>query len=143
MEPFADYDRYDTVGLSTLVAVGDVHPLELLEAAAERIAAVNPAINAVIWERIDAARLEAASGVHGGPFGGVPILIKDLVVEEGVPVSFGSAFLRNYVGGETSEFRHRITPRDSSILAAPTPPSLDCSPPPNRSSTAQRETLGI
>ena len=109
MEPFADYDRYDAVGLSTLVAVGDVHPLELLEAAAERIAAVNPAINAVIWERIDAARLEAASGVHGGPFGGVPILIKDLVVEEGVPVSFGSAFLRNFVGSETSEFRHRIT----------------------------------
>ena len=109
MEPFADYDRYDAVGLSTLVADGDVHPLELVEAAAERIAAVNPAVNAVIWERIDAARLEAASGVHGGPFGGVPILIKDLVVEEGVPVSFGSVFLRNYVGGETSEFRHRIT----------------------------------
>ena len=108
MEPFADYDRYDAVGLSALVAVGDVHPLELIEAAAERIASVNPAINAVIWERTDAARLEAASGVRGGPFGGVPILIKDLVVEEGVPVSFGSAFLRNYVGGETSEFRHRI-----------------------------------
>ncbi len=44
------------------------------------------------------------------PVRGVPILIKDLVVEEGVPVSFGSAFLRNYVGGETSESRHRIAP---------------------------------
>jgi amidase len=109
MEPFADYAQYDAVGLSGLVANGDVHPLELVEAAAERIAAVNPAVNAVIRERIDAARLEAASRGLDGPFGGVPILIKDLVVEEGVPVSFGSVFLRDYVGGETSEFRHSIT----------------------------------
>jgi amidase len=109
MEPFANYAQHDAVGLSALVADGDVHPLELVEAAAERIAAVNPAVNAVIWERIDAARLEAESGGNGGPFGGVPILIKDLVVEEGVPVSFGSVFLRNYIGGETSEFRRRVT----------------------------------
>jgi len=109
MEPFADYAKHDAVGLSGLVADGDIHPLELVEAAAARMAAVNPAVNAVIRERIDAARLEAASGDHGGPFGGVPILIKDLVVEEGAPVSFGSVFLRNYVGDETSEFRHRIT----------------------------------
>jgi len=109
MEPFADYAQYDAVGLSGLVADGDVHPLELVEAAAERIAAVNPAVNAVIRERIDAARLEAASRGLEGPFGGVPILIKDLVVEEGVPVSFGSVFLRDFVGDETSEFRHRIT----------------------------------
>jgi len=108
MEPFANYAQHDAVGLSELVADGEVHPLELVEAAAERIETVNPAVNAVIWERIDAARLEAKSGGHAGPFGGVPILIKDLVVEEGIPVSFGSVFLRNYVGGETSEFRHRV-----------------------------------
>ena len=109
MGPLPDYDRYDAVGLAALVASGDVHPLELIEAAAERIAAVNPALNAIIWERIDAARLEAESDGRSGPFAGVPILIKDLVVEEGVPVSFGSVFLRNYVGVDTSEFRHRIS----------------------------------
>ncbi|MGB5169588.1 MAG: amidase family protein, partial [Acidimicrobiia bacterium] len=109
MKPFADYAQYDAVGLSGLVKDGDVHPLELVEAAAESLAATNPAVNAVIRERIDVARLEAASGGHDGPFGGVPILIKDLVAEEGAPVSFGSVFLRDYVATETSEFRHRIT----------------------------------
>ena len=32
-----------------------------------------------------------------GPFAGVPILIKDLVVEKGVPVTFGSVFFRDYL----------------------------------------------
>ncbi|MGB5657604.1 MAG: amidase, partial [Acidimicrobiia bacterium] len=73
MKPFADYAQYDAVGLSGLVKDGDVHPLELVEAAAESLAATNPAVNAVIRERIDVARLEAASGGHDGPFGGVPI----------------------------------------------------------------------
>ena len=109
MEPFGDYAQYDAVGLSQLVANGDVHPGELVEAAAERITAVNPNVNAVIWDRIETARLEAASDDQRGPFRGVPILIKDLVVEHGVPVTFGSVFLRNYIGDTTSEFRHRIT----------------------------------
>jgi len=108
MEPFSDYDRYDAVGLARLVERGDVHPVELVAAAAERIAAVNPAINAVIWERLDEATAEAASTDRSGPFAGVPILIKDLVVEEGKPVTFGSVFFRNYVGETTSEFRNRI-----------------------------------
>ncbi len=108
MEPFNDYDRYDAMGLARLVADGDVHPLELVEAAAARIETVNPTVNAVIWERIDEAGLEAGSGVHDGPFAGVPILIKDLVVEKGKPATFGSVFFRNYIGETTSEFRHRI-----------------------------------
>lgn len=108
MEPFNDYDRYDAVGLAQLVADGDVHPLELVEAAAARIEAVNPTVNAVIWDRIEEARLEAGSVDGDGPFAGVPILIKDLVVETGKPATFGSVFFRNYVGETTSEFRRRI-----------------------------------
>jgi len=108
MEPFNDYNRYDATGLAHLVDIGDVHPVELVEAAAARIAAVNPAINAVIWDRLDAARLEAGGTDTAGPFAGVPILIKDLVVEQGKPATFGSVFFRDYVGDTTSEFRHRI-----------------------------------
>jgi amidase len=108
MEPFNEYDRYDAVGLARLVEHGDVHPVELVEAAAVRMADVNPAINAVIWERLDEAAAEAALD-RSGPFAGVPILIKDLVVEEGKPVTFGSVFFRDYTGETTSVFRRRIT----------------------------------
>lgn len=108
MEPLAEYGEHDAVGLAELVADGAVHPAELVEATAARIDELNPIVNAVIWDRLDAARLEAGSADTAGPFGGVPILIKDLVVEKGIPVTFGSVFFRDYVGETTSEFRRRI-----------------------------------
>ena len=108
MDPFPDYDDYDALGLAQLVAKGEAQPGELVEAATLRIDAVNPAINAVVHERLDAARREAATETRTGPFAGVPILIKDLVSEEESPVTFGSVFLRDFVADITSEFRHRI-----------------------------------
>lgn len=108
MEAFREYRRYDAVGLAELVAHREIRASELVEAAAERIAAVNPAVNAVIWDRLDRARMEATAANQSGPFAGVPILIKDLVIEDGVPVTFGSVFFRNYIGDSTSEFSRRI-----------------------------------
>ena len=106
--PFPDYDDHDAVGLAALVAAGDAHPGELVEAAIERIAAANPAVNAVVHERFDAARREAEAGAATGSFAGVPTLIKDLVSKAGEPVTFGCAFFKDYVAELTSEFRQRI-----------------------------------
>ncbi len=108
MESFKEYGSFDAVGLAELVEQGEVRPLELVEAAALRIDEINPAINAVIWDRLDTARREATAADQVGPFAGVPILIKDLVVEKGIPVTFGSVFFRNYVGDTTSVFRERV-----------------------------------
>jgi len=109
MEAFREYAHYDAVGLAGLIARREISASELVEAVGERIAAVNPAVNAVIWDRLDRARAEATAGNHTGPFAGVPILIKDLIIETGVPVTFGSVFFRDYVGESTSEFSRRIT----------------------------------
>ncbi len=108
MDPFPKYDHYDAVGLAELVAAGEVHPAELVEAAAERIEALNPALNAIVHDRLEAARKEAFEETKTGPFAGVPILIKDLVTEEESPVTFGSVFFRDFVADVTSELRHRI-----------------------------------
>lgn len=108
MNTSSDYREYDAIGLADLVARSEVHPLELLEAAADRLASANPVINAVVWDRIEAAKAESNGPPPEGPFAGVPTLIKDLVVEEGVPVTFGSVFFRDYLGDATSEFRRRI-----------------------------------
>ena len=45
MDAFSDYDG---LGLAELVAKGEVTPLELTEAAIERIERHNPALNAVV-----------------------------------------------------------------------------------------------
>jgi Asp-tRNA(Asn)/Glu-tRNA(Gln) amidotransferase A subunit family amidase len=58
------------------IAAGDVDPAELLEAALDRIAERNPAINAVVETFPERSR-EMLAAAPGGPLYGVPILIKD------------------------------------------------------------------
>ena len=108
MTAFPEYDSFDAVGLAELVRAGEVHPTELVEAALERIETLNGAINAVIRPNGDRAMDQANSTSPQGPFGGVPILIKDLVSEAGEPVSFGSVLFRDYLGEESSEFINRV-----------------------------------
>jgi Asp-tRNA(Asn)/Glu-tRNA(Gln) amidotransferase A subunit family amidase len=107
MDAFVDYHEYDAVGLAELVSSGEVHSGELIEAAIERIESLNGEINAVIRTRYDDARESARDNV-AGPFGGVPILIKDFIVDDGVPVSFGSALFRDFVGDGASTFIERV-----------------------------------
>ena len=107
MDAFPDYDEYDAVGLAALVASREVHSGELIEAAIARIESSNGAINAVIRTRFDEARALAAEPPPG-PFSGVPILIKDLIVDAGEPVAFGSVLLRDFVGETTSTFMGRV-----------------------------------
>ncbi|HEY2752835.1 amidase [Phenylobacterium sp.] len=85
---FEDYRRHDALGLAALVARREVSSGELIDVAAARMAQVNPAINAVTLDLTERARGEA--GV-GGPFGGVPFLLKDLgLTLAGTPTTSGS-----------------------------------------------------
>ena len=94
MIAFDDYAAHDGLGLAALVKSGQVSPAELLEAAIARIDAVNPALNAVVRTRYDAARREAAHLDRAAPFCGVPFLVKDLLATlAGEPTGQGSALL--------------------------------------------------
>ncbi|MCY0996169.1 amidase [Myxococcus sp. MISCRS1] len=93
-----DYTRYDALGLAELVRQKEVSPDELLRAALEAIARVNPKLNAVIDVREADAREALKRGVADGPFRGVPFLIKDLVVHAaGIPTELGSRLARGLV----------------------------------------------
>ncbi|MFN0092476.1 MAG: amidase [Acidimicrobiales bacterium] len=86
----------DGLALAELVERGEVSPLELVDAAIARVEAVNPQLNAVIHERFDKARAEAAAAdLPDGPFKGVPFLVKDLgCATEGDPYNAGAEFLK-------------------------------------------------
>jgi amidase len=91
---------HDATGLAALVRAGDVTPLELVEAAIERIELVDPQLNAVIHPRFERARAEAAAGglrpEDAGPFAGVPFLVKDITCHQaGEPFHEGMRFLRD------------------------------------------------
>lgn len=93
---FAEYADYDGLGLAELISRGEVSPLEVVDAAIERVERHNGAINAVIYKAYDEARAAAAGALPDGPFRGVPFLVKDLFLGvAGWPRTSGSRFLAN------------------------------------------------
>jgi amidase len=93
----------DAIAQADLVRRQEVKPIELVEAAIERIERMNPRLNAVVTPMYDLARA-AASGPLSGPFAGVPFLLKDLTATYGgVRMTSGSRFLRDYVAPADSE----------------------------------------
>lgn len=72
---FTDYAQYDGLGLAALVRAGEVSARELAETSLKAVAALNPALNAVIETYIEAP---AAAVTTEGPFAGVPFLLKDI-----------------------------------------------------------------
>ncbi len=106
--PFADYGRYDALGLAELVRTGQVSAGELLDEALARTAAVNPKINAVIHLMEGRAREAITAGLPEGPFRGVPFLIKDLLDGyAGEPMRCGSRLLKDFVPPEDEEMTRR------------------------------------
>ena len=67
MSGFADYERYDALGLADLVKRRQVTPAELLEAAIERVEARNPTVNAVVMKLYDLGRQAIADGLARRP----------------------------------------------------------------------------
>ncbi len=102
----------DAIAQAELIRRREASPLELVDAAIQRIQNLNPQLNAVVWERFEKARDEARSAsLPNGPFRGVPFLTKDLgctTVAE--PDSGGSRFLKenSYVASVTTELARRI-----------------------------------
>ena len=120
MSAFPDYQKYDGLGLAELVRTGEVSPVELLDEAIARIEAGNPRLNAVVRPMYEQARATAqafqaaragetadAAG-PGGPFAGVPFLMKDLLcMVKGVPTSCGTRILRDVPAPHDSEMVRR------------------------------------
>jgi len=101
----------DAVRTAELVRSGEADATEVVDAAIERVEALNPQLNAVIYERFDKARKEARS-LPDGPFRGVPLLLKDLhCASAGDPQYNGTRFLRdagfveNHDGAVVRRFR--------------------------------------
>ena len=93
MSSLADDTRWlDATAQAELVASGKVTPLEMVNAAIERVERYDGALNALTYRWFDAARQLASSSEHPeGPFRGVPYLLKDLyAAEAGKPLSNGS-----------------------------------------------------
>lgn len=129
MATFSDYESFDGLGLANLVHHGIVSPLELLNAAIERIENRNPALNAVIHKMYDQARLTIQNPSPEGIFNGVPFLLKDLLADySGAPMHFGSRIANQYVSQNDSELVKRFKKSGLTILGKTNTPEFGLSP---------------
>ncbi|MES2281702.1 MAG: amidase [Pseudomonadota bacterium] len=123
---FHDYRQFDATGLAEAIRKGDVSRLEVLQAALDRIAAVNPQVNAVTYMH-EAAASEAAVDA-GSPFAGVPYLIKDLHAPvAGMPLTHGSRLFAGNVHDFDSETVARLRRAGFVILGRTASPEFGMS----------------
>ncbi|MBF8376505.1 amidase [Alicyclobacillus mali] len=100
---------HDALGLAELVRTRQVHPRELVQAAIERIEALNPTLNAVIHKRYEKALAEAETVPLDAPLMGVPVLAKDVHQEiQGEPMTFGSKAYASHIASEDSYFVRQL-----------------------------------
>lgn len=129
MLPFDVYARHDGIALAGLVRRGEVSAVELVETAIARIAAANPALNAVVRTRYDAARAEVARVDATAAFAGVPFLVKDLIATlAGEPTSQGTRLLANHPMPHDSVFVQRLRAAGLVILGRTNTPELGLMP---------------
>jgi len=94
----------DATSQAELVSRREVEPIELVDAAIERIERLNPELNAVILPMYEQARETARGDLPDGPFRGVPFLLKDIgATYGGVRQTSGTAFARDFIAARDSE----------------------------------------
>jgi amidase len=93
-----DFSSHDALSLAELVRTKQVSPRELVTDSIERIEALNPRLNAVIHKMYDAALKQSDGPLAGGPFDGVPFMLKDLLSwYAGEPIASGSRYFKDWV----------------------------------------------
>ncbi|MEN2977548.1 amidase (plasmid) [Tistrella bauzanensis] len=98
--------RLDAGRLARMIATGETTATAVVQAALDRVAAVNPAVNAVVRVLADDALREAAEADRAvaegrplGPLHGVPVTTKINIDQRGLPTDNGVAAYRDLIAG--------------------------------------------
>lgn len=117
--------------LAQSIARRELSAREVVQAHLERIAAVNPKLNAVVQVLQDealaaaeAADAAAASGAALGPLHGVPITVKCNIDMKGVPSTWGVPALANATAAEDAPLIERIRAAGAIPIARTNCPDL-------------------
>jgi aspartyl-tRNA(Asn)/glutamyl-tRNA(Gln) amidotransferase subunit A len=146
---------HSALDLATLIRTKQVSPVELVERVLQRIAVLNPRLNAFCHVSADAARVAAREAeiavVKGEPLGllhGVPFSVKDVLETRGIPTTYGSRLFAEAVPDQdavavgrlradravllgktaTSEFGHQAITESPLFGVSRNPWNLACTP---------------
>ncbi len=108
---------------------GEVSPLELVDAAAARIEAVDGAVNALPTRCYDRARdharrLMTQPVAARGPLAGLPLVVKDLVDVAGVRTTYGSPIYADHVPQRSDILVETLEARGGVVLAKSNTPEF-------------------
>ena len=124
----AEYAAYDASGLARLVASGQVSPNELAATAARAVAAINPAINAVVETYPDRIDTLDERTLGTGPFRGVPFLMKDVFGHEaGRKIEFGSRLCRGMIAEQDTYYCELLRAAGVNIIGRSAAPEYSMS----------------
>ncbi len=106
---------HSAVKLARLIREKEVSPVEVVDAHIRRIEEVNPELNAMVWQRFDAARQDARvaesilmSNEEPPPLLGVPFSDKEAIALEGAPLTSGSIYREGKVAPEDATAVSRV-----------------------------------
>src|SRR4026209_2022386 len=112
------------------VTARELSTVEVVEAALERVEALNPRFNAIVTLNPhaldDAHALERrlAAGDRAGALAGVPVGIKDVTEVAGLRTTFGSPLYRDHVPAEDAVVVQRLRAADAIILGKTNTPEF-------------------
>ena len=118
--------RLSATEAAARLKAGDITPLDLIDAAEARIAAVDGDVNALPTLCLDRARDHARALMAGkrreaeseaGWLGGIPVAIKDLAEVAGVRTTYGSPIFADYVPKESHPLVERIERLNDELAA--------------------------
>src|SRR6201996_2507436 len=122
--------RLDATRLAELIASRELSPVEVMQAHLDRIAEVNPKVNAIVTMAdgaLDAAKkAEKAvmSGAQVGPLHGVPFTVKDGIDTAGVLTQRGSPIFKGRVPDTDATVVARLKAAGAILIAKTNPPQF-------------------
>jgi len=125
-----DLIHSDATKLAELIRTGEVSPVEVVQAHLDRIAAVDPKINAIVsvaggaLEAARTAEAAVASGEKLGPLHGVPFTVKDSIDTAGILTQRGSPIFKGRVPDTDATAVARVKAAGGIVLAKTNPPEF-------------------
>src|ERR1700743_3163669 len=122
--------QMDASRIAELIANRELSPVEVMEAHLDRIAAVNPKVNAIVTMADsalkEAEKAEAAvmSGAQVGPLHGVPFTVKDAIDTAGVLTQRGSPIFKGRGPGTDAHVVARLKAAGAILIAKTNPPEF-------------------
>lgn len=120
----------DASRIAELIAKRELSPVEAVQAHLDRIAEVNPKVNAIVTlaggalEAARKAETEVMSGARLGPLHGVPFTVKDSVDTAGVVTQRGSPIFKGRVPDTDATVVARLKAAGAILIAKTNPPEF-------------------